>query len=345
MKKEINNKEKNLNNNINNKDIILLSEITNNSYVFRDLDNTFIIFKSFDKILYLIYSTKKLSIISYNLNEFKIITEIKNPHENNSITNFRHFFDKDKNKDLIMTISSKINNIRIWENKNWNCILNIKNIYQNGIINSACFIYYNNNIYIAASNNNFNQPDFIKIINFNGKIITEIKNSLENTYFIDSYYNKDDSKLYIISGNYDYIKSYDYINNELYHKYFDNKSKYHCSIKIKQNKEITRLIESSGDGIVRIWNFHSGLLISKIYVSNLSLYGLCFLDDDNIFVGCADNSIKLININSEEIVKNITGFNNWICTINKIYHDKYGNCIITQGVRDEQIKMWIIKSK
>ena len=51
MKKEINNKEKNLNNNINNKDIILLSEITNNSYVFRDLDNTFIIFKSFNNLL------------------------------------------------------------------------------------------------------------------------------------------------------------------------------------------------------------------------------------------------------------------------------------------------------
>ncbi len=74
--------------------ITLISNITKNVYLPKDIDNTFITFNSKNNILHLIYSIQLKSIISYNLNKFQIITEIKNPHENNYITNFRHFLDK-----------------------------------------------------------------------------------------------------------------------------------------------------------------------------------------------------------------------------------------------------------
>ena len=331
------------NNILNNKKIILLKNITNNSYCYRDIDNTFSIFKSKDEILHLIYTTKKKSIISYNLSEFRIITEIKNAHEG-SITNLRYFFYQNDKVDYIMSISAKNNNIKIWDCKNWSCLINIKDIYPKGIINSACIIHYDNNLYILSSNNNWVKPDFIKIFNFEGNIIDTIKNSDENVYYIDTYFEECNSHIYVITGNYNSVRSYDYNKNELYHEYCDDKTGFHSSLKILKMEKITKLIESASNGFIRIWNFHSGILIDSIYVCNLCLYGICIWDNFNIFVGCGDNTIKLINIKEGKVRKTITGSNYWICTVLKIFHKKYGDCLVSQGIKDEQIKMWIFKN-
>ena len=55
------------------------------------------------------------------------------------------------------------------------------------------------------------------------------------------------------------------------------------------------------------------------------------------------NINQLLNIEKEEIIKNISGFNNWICCINIIEHKKLDKCIIFQGVKNEQIKLYQIK--
>ena len=55
--------------NNNPKNIKLLSNISNDSYAYCNLDNTFVVFKSIKDILYLIYSNKNKSIICYDLNE------------------------------------------------------------------------------------------------------------------------------------------------------------------------------------------------------------------------------------------------------------------------------------
>ena len=323
--------------------ITLISNITKNVYLPKDIDNTFITFNSKNNILHLIYSIQLKSIISYNLNKFQIITEIKNPHENNYITNFRHFLDKKNYRDLVMSISYKNCNIKIWNNENWNCVLNLKNIYSNGIINSGCFISYLNEILICAGNNYWIKPDYIKIFDIDGKLIKNINNSKTNSYYIDCYYDKQFSDIYIISCCYEYVLSFNYIKNEEYHKYFESNSKYHTSCKILENEGIIKLIDSAGDGIIRIWNFHSGVLINKIYVTNLSLYGICLWENDKLFIGCSDNNIKLININNGNILKNIKGSNNWVCTVNVVNHEKYKNCLISQSIKDEQIKLWMIK--
>ena len=243
-----------------------------------------------------------------------------------------------------MSISAKVCNIKIWDNKNWNCILSIKDIYSKGIINSACFILYEKRILIVTGNNYWCNPNPIKIINIQGKVIKTMKNSCENSYYIDSYFDKLNFNLYIISCSFDYIISYDYIKNEKYHKYFDCNSKYHCSYKMMEKEGITKLIESAADGYIRIWNFHSGLLIKKIFASNLPLYGICIWNCDYLFVGSGDNNIKLLDIKNGEIIKNIIGSNNWVCTINNIYLENYGNCIVSQGIKDDQIKIWQIKN-
>ena len=104
------------------------------------------------------------------------------------------------------------------------------------------------------------------------------------------------------------------------------------------------MIESCGDGNIRIWNFHSGDLLEKIKISDSYLYGICFLDKDNIIVGCRDKKMKQVDIKNKILKNEFQGYNKDVITIKKINHPKYGNCLISQGKYNEQIKLWIIEN-
>ena len=104
--------------------------------------------------------------------------------------------------------------------------------------------------------------------------------------------------------------------------------------------EIIKIIESSGDGIIRIWNFHNGNLLSKIKTINGNLYGVCLWNNNNLFVGCSDNTIRLIDLNKGKIIKNYLGHIDDVVTIKKINHPNYGECLISYG---GDIILWIKK--
>ena len=335
LEKEINN----LKNNSKCKSINYLNNIENDSYAYTTLDNTFSVFKSIDNILYLIYSNKKKSIISYNLLKNNKEKEIKNAHDN-YITNFRHYSDTNK-RDLIISISNEDNNLKLWDNKTWNCLLNIKKINVEGVLNSACFLNSNNKLYILTSNcNMIGKCEPIKVYNCNGSIIKELEDSCYDTFFIDTYYDNNSSKNYIITGNYGYIRSYDYNENNLYHKYCDYNDDYgHLSIVINNNNKVIKLIESSCDGIIRIWNFESEELLNKINICNEKLFGICLWDKDYLLVGCKDKTIKFIDIKNGKLINSLTGHNNFVIGIKQIYIPQYGECLISQGF-DNSIKLW-----
>ena len=100
-----------------------------------------------------------------------------------------------------MSVSSKDNNIKVWNLNNWDCILDLTNINYEGYMCSACFLSLNNEIYIAASNiNKFGSSLPIKIFNIKGDITKEINNSNEPTFFNDTYYDNNLFKSYIITG-------------------------------------------------------------------------------------------------------------------------------------------------
>ena len=241
-----------------------------------------------------------------------------------------------------MSISYKDNNIRIWNINNWEWILNLININKVGYLLSSCFLNQNNDIFILSSNNNLNgNSEHIKIFDFNGQKINEINNSNELTEFIDTYYDNILSKNYIITGNFNFSKSYDYENNKIYHKYNGNNSgRYIKSIIIKNNKGIIKLIESCTDGNIRIFNFHSGLLLNKIII-NSPLCGICLWNDNYLFVGCKDKTIKMVEIKNKLIVKSLNGHNNDISTIKIINPPEYGECLISQNWEESERKLWV----
>ena len=316
-------------------DIRLLNCLVQDSYCRNWIDNTFNVFNSINNIFYLIYAKEDNSIISYDLIDNKKINEIKNAH-NNHITNFRHNFDKVNKRDLIISISANDNNLKLWDINNFNCLLDIKNLNGGGELLSSCFLNINYNIYIISSSSNYDLSEPIKIFNLAGKKIKEINNSKEDTLFIDVFYDKLLAKYFIITGNIGFVKSYDYNENKLYCKYNAKDNCSHCSIIIVKDIKITKLIESSRDGNIRIWNFHSNILINKIYASNNWLTGICLWNNEYLFI----SSDKMILINSKynKIVKN---FYSEEISLKKIFHPIYKECLISHGVYPNDINLWV----
>ena len=310
-------------------------------------DNTFLIFKSSQNLYHLIYSTLKKSIISYNLTnpeKFQIISEIKNAHKD-YIDNFRYSFDSKNKRDLVLSLSSGDNNIKIWNLKNWECIFDINDIYKFGSILSACFLLdanfdYN---YIVASNffmYNINAVD-IYGNNEKNKII---ENNISTNLFIDIYYDIKKSKYYIITGNNWNVISYDFKEGSLYHTYESINSTNHKSVSIyPDNKNnIVKIFFQSREGFILIFNFHSGELINKIICTNNNLIGICLWDENYIFTGGKNKILYLIDINKGKIMKVYSGHKHWICSLKKIQLEKFGEVLITHGL-DNKIKLWGIK--
>jgi hypothetical protein len=331
------------------KDIEFLEEITNDAFSSINIDNTFTTFESIDNILYLIYSNMNKSIICYYLNEKEICQEIKNAH-NSYITNFKHYLDKINNRDLILSISQSDNNIKLWQVKNWECLLNIPHANSDGILYSSSFINDDNNIYIVTSNCNWDDNnEYIKIYDFNGKKIKEINDSNEITFFIDVYYDELHDNNYIITGNLNCIKLYDYKKNELYKKYYDKNNETdnncHFIVIINKNEKSTNILESCDDGNIRIWDFFSGILIKKIKVNEGNLYGMCLWNKRYLFVGCSNKNMILLDLD-EGAIKDLElkdHNKSEILTIKKINHYQYGECLISQGLGNDQIKLWTNK--
>lgn len=350
LKKEI--KEENISQisfNSNPKNIAFFKYINFDSSPFNySFDNTFCIFESVNKIFYLIYSRIFYSIIIYDLTNLKKISEIKNAHSK-EITNFRHILDSSNKRDLFLSISDKDNNLRVWDIKSFECILNLVNVNQVGALNSACFLKDKNKIYILTSNS-FDyyrgiKYEPIKVFDLTGKKIKEINESNLETYLVDKYYDEKTNKNYIISGNIYFCRSYDFAKNKIYQKYNDKGSEFsgHTSLVVYHYEKLTKLIESSTGGFLRFWNFDTGKLLYKINM-NQTIYGVCLWNNNYLFLGCKNHTMELIDINKGKSVKTFLTpvKTEGEKTIKKIIHPIFGECLISQS-QNEQINFWIDK--
>ena len=312
------------------------------------MDNTICVFKSIDDINYLIYSTPKQSIVSFNINTKQKINEIKNAHKN-CILNFRHCLDKKNNRDLILSIAENEKDIKVWDIKSVECILILKDVNKSYLF-SSCFLNDSNQIYIVSSFYydywSKNNTDTIKIFDLSGKLIKEIADSKNDQIcFIDTYNDKNSNQIYIITGNENYVRSFNYKENKKYQKYACNNNINHVSLLIYDKGEIIKLIDSCSDGKIRIWNFHTGKIIEKINVSFESyraLFGLCLLNENKLFVGSSDTKIYLIDLENR-LIDNLKAHKSSVLAIKIINCQNYGEILISHG-NDNTIKFWQLSS-
>ena len=326
-------------------DISFIGELSKGTYNEWGIDYVFTVFMQ-NKINYLVYGRKD-ELVCYNLNEFKEVMSKKTGTK--SISNINYIFDDINHRDIILTVSHKSNNIVLWD---FTCIggilpiVNIQNVNKKGYTLSAILIKYNEEIYTVTSNGDISTNSFnpIQLYNTQGGQFMSIKESKFNTNFITSYFNKEKYLYLIISGNDGFLNSYKLNDNNIYHKFIDNdnnKVSYRSAV-ILEGKKLIKLIASSDDGFLRIWNLLDFELLNKIFTGVNALRGICIWREDLIFVGCKDKTIKLIDVDRNKIIKCVPGHNGTVLTIKLINHPYFGSCILSQGIYDDQIKLWAI---
>lgn len=333
--------------NRNYKNILFSKDIITESFAKYSFDNTFCAFQSINSnIYYIIYSTYQKSIISYNLITVQKLIEIKNAHAK-SISNFNHYIDKPNKRDLVMSISAEDNTIKIWTTDNFTCITNLSNINSSGFVLSSCFLYDNNtdNIFIITSNRNWgnNLIEKIKVYDLTGNKIKEINDSNHNTFFISSFFDEKFGQKFIITGNdLGNSISYNFNENKIYKKYNAKKDFFTRSVVVNDKQSVIKLIASC-DGFVVIWNFNSGDLLKKIKVGLQYTCGICLLNKDYLFVGNYDRKIYIFDLNEGLVVDELTGSKHSVATVKKIMHPKYGECLLSQGIGFDHIRLIVFK--
>ena len=311
-------------------------DICNTAHRFNSIDKVFCAFKSFSKESFIVWGTPFYTIEFFNIEKNKVINTIKNAHSN-IIYSCRHYQDKKNQDDFIIT-SSYDKYVKVWNLKTFSCILNIPNTHNNNYIYSACILCdENENInYVISSSPN----DFMKIWDFNGRLLNRLGQSDGNTYFIDTFYDNQNKTYYILNGNSTDVKSYTFKDGELYKRYKSNPQSWHMSIIVYENKERHILIESDGNGYIRMWDFHKANLIKSILSSNfVNLRGICLWNEKYLFAASNDHQIKLIDLINGKYVKFYKEHTSTVCTLEKIIHNKYGECLVSQGL-DGKIKIW-----
>ena len=340
------------------KNIEFQSDITKDSYNYFMAVDTFLVFKAINNIYLCVFSDIKNSIISYDLIENKTINKIKNAHENN-ISCLRYYLDKNNKRDLVLSLSYLDSNIKLWNINTLELILNLKNINDEACMYSACFLNYKDENYIISSIDNLkglsNKYEPIKIFDFNGKKVKVLnfEEIGEQIIYIITYYDKKLSKTYILTGNQrGFLTSSDIDTNKFYHKYekynypndyINLEQTFYFDLKIIENEKMTKLIGANSYGYILLFDFHKGNFLELFEVCFDGIHGLCLWNFEYLFVACDDSKIRLVEIETRKIVKELDGHKKPIISIKKFKHPLYGECLVSQTIFNDYIKLWTIQ--
>ena len=222
--------------------------------------------------------------------------------------------------------------LKIWNINDFECLQYFS--FNNYKID-ACLLSHITGNYIALVNKLFQ----IFVFNYKKFLLKKI-NTEYNNNFIISYYDSIESKNYIIVGTDYSVDSYDFNSNLLYQRYqeYNQKNFSKHNLILNDKEKIIKIIDCDYAKYIRIWDFHSGKLLMKIYISseyNININSLCLWNNNFLFIGTF-NKILLINLKYGMIEDELLGHNNVNC-IQKIIHPELGECLISQGLIEDFI--------
>ena len=323
------------------KDFVYKEDICSSAHKTNSIDKVFCAFKSFSRESLVVWGTPQYNIEFFDLDKGKIIKTIIRAH-NQTIFSCRHYSDIKNRIDYLIT-SSYDRTVKVWDLKTYSYFINISNAHSGYYIYSVsilCDEKENANYIITSAPN-----EYMKIWDFKGKYLRNFGQNDESTYFIDVYYDNKEKKNYILNANSTDVKSYHFKNGELYHKYKGTPQTWHMSAVVNETREQHILIESDGNGYIRMWEFHSANLIKIIPSSStLNLRGICLWNDDYLFAAGNDYQVKLFDLTAGKFVKSFKGHTSTVCSLDKIVHPKYGECLVSQGL-DGKLKIWVSPQK
>ena len=317
-------------------ELVFKQDICSNSHKTNSIDRVFCAFKSFNGEPLVVWGSTSLNIEFYDCNKDKIVKTIFQAHKQ-TIFSCRHYPDVRLRKDYIIT-SSNDRSVKVWDITKDNYDLYISNVHNGYYIYSVsllCHIHKETNYIITSCPN-----EKMKVWDFSGAYLRNFGQSNESTYFIDIFYNKIQKKYFIINANSNDVKSYHFETGDLYQKYKGTPQTWHMSAVVNDVNDIFVLIESDGNGTIRIWNFDTAELLKSINSTNsINLRGICLWNDRYLFAAGNDSQVKLFDLEEGKFVKTFTGHTSTVCTLEKIMHPKYGGCLISHAL-DGKLKIW-----
>ena len=180
-------------------------------------------------------------------------------------------------------------------------IINIQNSHPGYNIYSVCILCdekEGKNYVISSAPN-----EKSKIWDFDGKFLRDFGVNILSTYFINSFYEYNEGKYYILNANSSDVKSYDFKTGKLYKEYKGTPEIWHMSALVIEVNNIMELIESDGNGNIRIWNFHTAENLKLIPTEGaINLRGICLWNEQYLFSSGSDNNVKLFDLKKCVIV-------------------------------------------
>ena len=318
--------------------------VTNASYGWNDIFEVYISRK--DNKEYLVSPNNnnyKLDVIS--LLENKITISLSG--HNNHIRTIRYFINNINSEEYLISADNDIIVI-VWEiTYNFNLKFKINTNYSDNIY--SCLLLFdliNENNYIVTSSYaqlDDNEKSATKLYSLeNGQLIKYISHTNKNAiYYLLSWYNKNNNKYYIIQFSFRAILISSVIDDELYCELIQEPEDNHLSGFIYSSDNIDYLCSSSYNGYINLWDLFNKSIYKVINTNDCVLSNIIKWNNQYFIVADYDNkSFKIIDIEKEQIVKDITGqHTDKVPCVKKIYHPLYGESLLTAG-QDNTIKLW-----
>jgi len=259
-----------------------------------------------DNQIYIVYGVKSLDLECYDVIKEKKFIIMKKLHRD-SFDSCRQFYDKDKNRNLILT-SSFDEHVKVINFKKQESEIIIDLNLESRIIliiNTACLI--NNKILVPFSNI---KSGIIELYNMNSVKTGKI----EQCGFIlglSGYYWKKIKKYFIIIANLDGILAYQEDDITLYKKFiptFQDKKEFNGFDEgyiFEKNNTLILIVPCFYYGYLFFWDFVNGCLINKISLDS-GLSDICIWDNNYIFASLnkgIDYDFILINTKYSKIEK------------------------------------------
>ena len=317
---------------------------TNASYGWNDIFEVYISRK--DNKEYLVSPNNnnyKLDVIS--LLENKLTISLKG--HNNHIRTIRYFINNINSEEYLISADNDIIVI-IWEiTYNFNIKFKINTNYADNIY--SCLLLFdliNENSYIVTSSYaqlDDNEKSATKLYSLeNGQLIKYISHTNRNAiYYLLSWYNKNNNKYYIIQFTFKAILISSVLDDELYCELIQEPEDNHLSGFIYNIDNIDYLCSSSYNGYINLWDLFNKSISKVINTNDCVLSNIIQWNNQYFIVADYDNkSFKIVDIEKETIVKDITGqHTDKVPCVKKIYHPLYGESLLTAG-QDNTIKLW-----
>ncbi len=313
-----------------------VKDVIKNGPNYTGASQMFAVFKSLKGNIILAYPTKDKTLELYDLEKETLIKSIKNAHSSD-IYCCRHFIDIKTNSDLLIT-SSYDKSLKLWNLEKDEPLLTIENAHTNGFSFSPCILSNEKlpeNYIISGADD-----EYIKIFDFQGKFLDKQIKVGDYVNYLDTYYEQDKGKIYIINGTSRGLRVHNFDDCSVYNTYLEKDPSPHAYIILykNENKNRMELIDADMKGFIRIWNFHSAKLIKTIKMETI-VNGICLWDNRFLATSGRDTNIKIVDLRSKKIIKTLKGHEKETLSVKKINISKYGECLVSLD-RDGIIKLW-----